>query len=162
VGVMDRNPYAPPQAQVAEEGSAGDVPDRPDEVATAVKLLWASLSLGVLANAVDWPQQVARLPVGILIPVEVFGLAMGVWFIRALGRGRNWVRILFLVVMIMALLGVMASVWSVPLRAQYWEAYTHSPTAGSLRGIQGILHLVALGYLFTAPARHWFRHRTAN
>jgi hypothetical protein len=162
VGVMDRNPYAPPQAQIAEGSSARDVPDRPREVATAVKLLWASVSLGVLATVVDWPYQTARLSAGILIPVEFVGLAIALWFIRALGRGRNWVRILFLVVMIMSLLGAMASVWSVPLRARYLEEYTHSTTAGSIRGIQFILHLVALGYLFTAPARHWFKHRTAN
>jgi hypothetical protein len=162
MGVMDRNPYAPPQARTADGSAARDVPDRPREVATAVKLLWASVSLGVLASAVDWPYQTARLPAGILIPVELVGLAIAVWFIRVLGRGRNWVRILFLVAMIMTILGAMASVWSVPLRVRYLEEYTRSATAGSLRGIQFVLHLIALGYLFTAPARQWFKRRTAN
>jgi len=153
---MERNPYAPPQAQVAD-APLTDTRARPREVTNAVNLMWISLALGVVGNAFDWSHQTARLSPITLITMSLVGLAIGVWFIRALARGRNWVRVLFLIGMGFALLGFMSAIWLPPIRAAYIEAYAHSAAVGSLRGIQFILHAIAIGLLFTRPANRWFR-----
>jgi hypothetical protein len=98
------------------------------------------------------------LPLAILIPTQIVSVAIGFWLIRALGRGRNWARIFLLVGMVLTLLSLTAAVWSAPLRAQYLHAYTHSALVGSLRVIELLLHMAALGYLFTPRARDWFGH----
>jgi hypothetical protein len=159
---MERNPYAPPQAAVADPRVEYDIVGRPREVAVAVKLLWVAFGLGLLASLLDWRNALAKTSWLYFIVGQIFGVVIGVWFIHKISIGRNWMRILFLIFMTIAVLSLIAGLFWLPLRAVYAAAFTRSMLTGTLRMIPYLLQLAALICVYTRPAQSWFTQQSAR
>ena len=151
---MSHDPFAPPRADL-------DVPpeDRgppPRRVVIAVGLAVGSFVLGLLMNLAfffgAWKivgQEGANFPqlVGALAMFALYcALA---WKIRL---GRNWARIVFLVITVLGLFGLLSSVallgsWLKGLPSIYW----------ALTGSKVVIEVAAAVLLFTGEAKAWFR-----
>jgi len=127
-----------------------DIPaERPSQVLLAVRLLWASLGLGIVTSAIMRP----HLPPGretLFIQVATFAL-LG-WLTYKIWAGRNWARITFLV------LWVLGFIPAVPILLRTFGV---SPLAGSINLVQSLLQIVALYLVFTNPGRSWFKPKVA-
>lgn len=142
---MERNPYAPPVSAVADPVEVRS--ERPKEVALAVKLLWCSFLVGVVAIFLR-PQQQEPFVV-VLIVCIVVG-AFWAWVITLIASGTNWARILFFVMTgIGVIVGVLLLKVTLPI-------YTAHPVSGAVAALNYTLQICALYLLLTAPARAWF------
>jgi len=157
---LHTSPYAPPRAQVADIEPGGPPMARPPQVTRAVKCLWAVFAIGVVFTVWTLAKPSAQYlrTVGPasqsnywLVSLGVYTLIflLSIWLYRAIGRGRNWARILFLILSGLSLL-------SLPL-------IFFSVKAGTQSLIEGLVSIVNLGISFyacylllTAPAREWF------
>jgi hypothetical protein len=147
---MERNLYAPPTAAVADPVVPRE--ERPLEVVWALRLLWASLAVGVVTVVGPY---LLEISVGLLIYLILAGGAryvISVWVILKIAGGRNWARILYLVVLV-AGFGYMALNWQgyaqlftfrQPLTAASWIAKT-------------LLDIGAACLLFMPRANRWFK-----
>lgn len=148
---MERNPYAPPVSTVADPAEIRG--ERPKEVTQAVKLLWVSLLIGLAglflqplwAGGGGAPQRIGVLG-GVLI-----GFGIWAWVIAKIANGRNWARILFLV---LAILGVAYMVLAMPAALAVYKA---RPLTGLLSLANFVLEIYTMYLLLTAPAREWFK-----
>jgi hypothetical protein len=154
------NPYLPPRTAVADP-VVGDLGSRPIAINVALLLIAAKalLGLGVLVNF-PFGMPVTQLLVG-LMPAVIsiaFAIMLG-WFIA---RGRNWARILYLVLTILSLLWLAMAIGSqfaqpagVTMRSSIslWSVMTtFVPRALS----------IAVVVLLFGPGRAWFRDRRAD
>lgn len=148
---MERNPYAPPVSAVADPVEVRA--ERPPEVTLAVKLLWASFFLGLVALFYQPALKNAAAPgqwVGVLIGMAIiFGL--WAWVISKIARGRNWARVLFLVI---GILGTVINLLATPMVLSFYKA---QPLSGVIALINFVLEIYTIYLLLTAPARAWFK-----
>ncbi|MFO1337652.1 MAG: hypothetical protein U1F53_05365 [Burkholderiaceae bacterium] len=139
------DPYAPPTATVADPRA--DRGATPAQVSWGLRLLWASLLLGVPLVVMS----AQRLPDG---PAAVFAIvfqllifALVAWLNLCIARARNWARI---VTLLFTLLGL-TMVLLVPTPDD-------TPVVERLvTGVSSVLDVVAMVLLFSAPASRWFR-----
>ena len=108
----DEKRYAPPATEVADVGTGG--PRKPPaQVVWAVRLLWASLAVSVLASFIV-PQSAeggaAAAAVGLVIQWGL--LAFSGWLNVCIWRQKNWARIVYLVLFLLGL--VLMAVIRVP------------------------------------------------
>jgi len=122
--------------------------NRPKKVDMAVKLLYASLGLGVLRSILE-AKILAQMPsLTLVIAVTLVTLAILGFLIYKIGCGRNWARITFLVLFLLGL----------PLTVHALYNSLSRNLASTLLGIcQFLVQLVALVYLFQKDARVWFK-----
>src|SRR6185437_1928527 len=114
---MERNPYAPPVSTVADPTEIRR--ERPKEVTLAVKLLWTTLALGLAGMFLQ--------PLNATAPAQWIGVIIGVgavfgiwaWIVSKIARGRNWARILFLVLVV---LGLIVTVFVMPTAMAIYRA----------------------------------------
>ncbi len=143
---MTRGPYAPPTSRVADR--AIETVPRPRQVTIAVALLWVSLALGVPA----WHLSASRDPETASHPAFIvftaIVLVLSVTLNVLIYRGRNWARILLLVLFVIAGALLLVPV-DEPVPAGVLE---NTLNAGTL-----VLEAVALYLLFTRPGASWFR-----
>jgi len=123
-------------------------PEPPPPVTLATYLLWASLGLGVIRFAFDWPMIERAAPAAFVLPVMAVTLGVLVWLIVMIMKRRNWARITFLVLFVIGTLmdgpGALDEVLTRPL-------------PGLCGVAQILLQGVALFLLFRPPASTWFR-----
>lgn len=149
------NPYAPPATRTADpEVLPPDPAGRPRQVVVAVWLLWIAFATSVLAPVLAaWrePEEDGYL---MLIATNLLALAVAVLLNVYIYRGRNWARLIFLLLYV-------AAVVLTALAALFF------PDAGMLgAGVEEIvlnlltytLDLAALMLLYTGPGARWFRH----
>lgn len=123
---------------------------RPREVALAIRLILLSLALGFLVSASQAAQRVSGVPliVTLLIVVVFYGLLA--LFVSRISAGRNWARIIFLVLVVIGL------PFAVP-------TYIGQLRQNILLGLGGIiiliLQVVGTYLLFTKNSNSWFRTR---
>jgi hypothetical protein len=102
--------YAPPRAHVADAMPA-EIP-RPDAATRAVRCLWASFVVSIIAVlvALARPEPVqnvgpafeARATImAVMIVFFILMFALGAWINIKIARGRNWARILYLLMCLM-------------------------------------------------------------
>lgn len=120
----------------------------PAPVASALKLIYASLAIGVVRAALEWPQMMRMMTPGSAIFSLLFTFAFLLWLANRVARGRNWARIVFL---IFFLLGLPFSIG--PLL----QSLGYAPLSGMLGVIQLTLQVVALVLMFSRQASPWFR-----
>jgi hypothetical protein len=151
------NPYAPPHAQVRDIDPDRRPLQKPQQVRLAVALLWVSLALGPLNLLLDdrSPARtiVASQPalLGLMAGVLAGVLALMAVLVVFIYRGRNWARVVYLV---MYLLGALPWLLSLPV------LFGHSPVAGAVYVVQGTIQAIALYFIFSQPGSAWFRYRT--
>ena len=126
----------------------------PSNVARFEQLMYLSIALGVIVDALEWNQLVLLAgPVGGALFVLVFQsivLASDVILIWLIARRRkNWARWLAL---ISFLVGIPFSMNT------YIDLFQSGALAGILDTAQDLLQLVALYLIFTGNARDWFQH----
>src|SRR5215510_12692932 len=92
---MEQNPYAAPQAQVAD-AEPGLPAHKPSQVVLAVRLLWGMLALGVVNSAVQWPKLVETTPPEMIIAIQLVTFGIIAWLTIKISSGRNWARITYL------------------------------------------------------------------
>ena len=143
---MERNPYKPTEASVADLN--GPKVDRPEQVTKAVGLLWLTLALGLIGSALQWQYLTSLSGVGFALYVQVVTFAVLAWLIHKLSRGRNWARITFLILFIIGL---------APGLMQLSATMGRSPIAAVIGGLQFALQAWALYLTFSEPGRRWFR-----
>jgi|GEM_PF-485039 len=126
--------------------------DKPASVSIATKILYATLVVGAIRSALEWPHQVQDAsPASVLcvtIFSTIFSFAISLWVIYMMDRGGNWALITFLVCFI---IGVPMAV------LQLIKSLSSSPASGVLGLLQVVLQTAALFMLFSQAASPWFR-----
>jgi len=162
VSAAGHNPYAPPAATVSDVEAPAAPRARPRSVTLGIAVLWANAALALLYNGLFLRTRVPDLPspmfAAILLVYALLGVGIAAWVSIKLARGRNWMRMLLLVVMLIALLSltVLLRNWAIVQRL-----YANAPALGALSGLRLILDIVLLALLFTPTANAWFRPRPA-
>jgi hypothetical protein len=147
---LDRNPYSPPKAPVADAPIA-ELP-RPRNVRVAVWLLWISVVLNIAAGVIATVSTSSAIDglAGILTLSTVCAIAFGLafWIFGAIARGRRWARIVGTAIVLLLFADMAGAGFSgIPLLS----ALTYL--------VEFSLQAVAVALLFTPSANAWFRPR---
>ena len=156
---MNHNPYSPPSAVVADT-EPGSPMERPAQVTLAVRVLWLGLILG-LPGAIynifvqPLPPGFSRgLLLGISAVSWVIGFLIVYWIFGAVGKGKNWARILLAV-----LLGINALVIAVMGKALLAVMAVNGTWQVVIYLVQLLTYAVAVVLTFMPNARPWFKPR---
>ena len=130
---------------------------RPVSVGTAVKLMYAALGLSFISFLIDrsWiPVDIAeaRWPNWIFFG-GVFFILFGLSFllIYMIGAGKNWARMIYLVLYILMIL-------SLPLSMKpFLQAVSNAPALGILELVQVVIQGIALVLVFKRDSSAWFK-----
>jgi len=130
---------------------------RPASVGTAVKLLYAALGLSIISSLIDrsWiPEKIAgaRWPEWVLfgaIGLIVFGLVF--LLIYMIGGGKNWARIIYLVLYILMILSLPLSI------KRFLQSVSNGPALGILNLVQVVIQGIALWLVFQRDSSAWFK-----
>jgi len=151
---MNENRYAPPVAPVAD-ADAGAALTRPRNVKLGCWILWAELVIGLPGFFYQMftppPGVEAGIPHVIYIVVMIITLGIFLlfaWFTYMAWDGRNWARILYLVLIS---LGLLFSFWALP------KAFEKSTYDGVIYIVQTVMSIVGVVLLFSPPANAWYR-----
>jgi hypothetical protein len=131
---------------------------RPEEVKRGVLFLSASLVLGLLSALLNLAQNASGgvLLVALLIVIAFFALCFFV--LRQIARGRNWARIIVLVVVGLLLLSLPVTLLLVPgALAGYLDDFRRNLFRGILGVVISILQLAGTYQLFTRNSNRWFK-----
>jgi 4-amino-4-deoxy-L-arabinose transferase-like glycosyltransferase len=124
--------------------------ERPKEVTRAVQLISASFAIGGIRAVFDLAHKLsgASFLFGMLVLVVFLGICF--FFVSKIGAGRNWARIIFLVLFLIGL----------PLSIPgYIQDIRTNLLHGSVSIIVAILQLIGMYLLFTRNSNLWFRKR---
>ena len=143
------NPYAPPKSNVVT-GPRREVETKPRQVTYAVWLLWISILLSIPTSIFELERIQDGSPLIEASVASAFILVYGLEVALALliGRGRNWARITFLVLVALSFASVLPGLPVV-------LAYPVSQVA--LNAAILAAELAAIYLLFTPPGSRWFR-----
>ncbi|WP_420128782.1 zinc ribbon domain-containing protein [Longimicrobium sp.] len=119
----------------------------PEAVSSAVTLIYVTLAIGVVRLILEWPEVSQGVPTDVLMISTLAGYALVVWLASRVSRGRNWARIVFLVLFILG-----APFTIVPLL----ESLGTSPFSALLGIIQLVLQALAVVSMFSRKAAPWF------
>jgi hypothetical protein len=126
--------------------------NRPQAVTQAVNLLWASLAVGVFNFLLHFSAFRAINP-GVGSLLGILGILLHlVIFILKISEGRNWARIIYLLVLLLGMLSF--------LPALLYE-FSRSPIVATLSSMQVYLQAHAMYLVFTRPGSLWFRKERA-
>ncbi|MFZ0052817.1 MAG: hypothetical protein WAK96_13660 [Desulfobaccales bacterium] len=140
---------------------------RPKRVLVAITLLYAALGIGVTRILFElysgspitgppWLMTMAnRTGIAWLLPIVVIlsgfvTITLFLVIIYLIGQGKNWARIIFLVLWIV---GILLFLSAIPL-GRFLAA---SPISGMFALLQYVLQVVALVLLFQNESSRWFR-----
>ncbi len=123
--------------------------DRPAKVGTAVRLLYTTMGLIVLANIIDAAAFTRVVPIVTAMMTITF-FEVGITWLLAymIGKGRNWARIVLLILFIIAM-----PVSAVPL----WQSLSTNPISGLIGIARLAMEILSLIFLFQKPSSDWFR-----
>lgn len=140
-----------------------DLATRPNSTNNAIKLMYLSLILGIIFGVIaiatghdmkHLPQKMSATQF-MLVAIVTLGVIALIkyWFIRMVGSGRNWARILYLILVILGLLAM--------------ASHTHTLiNQGTLSLISSIITVVidlcAIFLLFTSESNAWFSKKSAE
>lgn len=152
------NPYAPPQAPVETPSVASESLTRPPTI-----VLISVGCLALFAAVFGTSQVVYAFRVfntgeisGVYLLTPLVVLALRVWFLFKVWRGRNWARIALLVLVLLGL-GTSVLGWVQIMK------FTADRMGGGLSPwaywgmARPLIETVAVALLFTSPAARWFR-----
>lgn len=147
---MERNPYAPPVALVA------DVPpvkanERPPPVAIAVRLIIGSVAVGAMGLPFEWsrtPLSSRGLAAIAFLIVFLVGSAITAGIVLGIRSGRNWVRIVYVALVLLGLIPYVSRVWIIS-RLFPWQAVIGIIQAG--------MQLGSVVLLLSAVSSRWFK-----
>jgi hypothetical protein len=126
---------------------------RPPVVGHAVKLLYATLGIGVLQAALEFPALARQLPVVFILFVWAVVFGLSGYLIHEIGARQNWARIVCLSVLIF---GFPFSILPI------LYALSTAPVYGLIGMVQMLGLIVALVMLFQRASNEWFRQSKAG
>lgn len=125
---------------------------RPDTVSNAIILLYVSLILSLVICISQFifkfPRSTQIVPPIVAVFTAVFTLGMMWFFIYNIEKGRNWARIIFLIIFIA---GILFSVSS------FLQMLKYNPIFILTGIIHTILQATALALLFQKSSSEWFK-----
>ena len=144
---MTHNPYSAPRSAVTDTPLPPK--ERPRVVVIAVALLWTEVALGLLNSLLDWEYLNADTPAAFVLIVQGVFVALSVLINVMIWRGRNWARIVALVLTILGVAGY---------APQIGADFARAPLMAVLGMVELLLDIIAL-YLVFVPGRQWFARR---
>jgi hypothetical protein len=123
---------------------------RPKETTSAIQFLYASLAIGLIRAVFSLTQRAsgAALILAALIVISVF--ALGFFLVWKMSAGRNWARIILLVLVLINLpFAVLANV----------SELKRSVLSGALSILIEVILWIGTYLLFTRNSNLWFRSR---
>jgi hypothetical protein len=121
---------------------------RPIEVTRAVQLLTSALVIGFIASAIRLRGQVSGTTLVVALLILIVFLTIFFYLIRKISAGRNWAR---LVLLVLVLLG---TPFAIPA---YIAEVSRNVVPGTLSIIIIILQVIATVLLFLKNSNRWFR-----
>ena len=146
---MSESPYAPPRAVVADAPEPPRV--RPRAVVIAVALLWTELVPSVFLTFLAWDEISVDDPayrIALQIYVVIW-LGISVLVNTKIWQGRNWARIVALILTLFAMIDLLGIV----------QQFAESPWETALSTAALALDVAAVVIVF-GPGRDWFRRRS--
>ena len=126
---------------------------RAANVGTAVTLLYITLGIGVVRSIMEASRNAQMASPGFVMFITFCVLGIMWFFIYMIGKGRNWARIIFLVLFI---IGIPFSI--LPLL----QSMAANPISGLLGIGQTVIQIIALVFLFQKPSSIWFKEMKAQ
>ena len=147
---MSDSPYAPPKAAIAQiEPAEPEIP-RPLVATRAVQYLWISFGIGALGQIADLFMPAAdALSWELAVLFNLLFGAIFVWILLSIAKGRNWARIVNLVLTALSVLFAPVILYGVSAGQQ-----TRLDAAVYLICI--VIDCYACYLLLTRPASDWF------
>jgi hypothetical protein len=144
---MTDNPYEPPKSEVQDASPRRLVAARPTAIVQAIALLWISSGLGFAASLSEVSSSQNALTVSALVMVALaVALSVGIW------RGRNWARIVYLLLVLLSLTNLV-STWGLTERPQFEVA---------LEAVSFVADAGSFFLMFTLPGSLWFQSATES
>lgn len=144
---MTHNPYSAPRSVVTD--TPPPPMERPRVVVIAVALFWTEVALGLLESLLDWKHLTADDSATFVLIVDVLFVGLSVLINIMIWRGRNWARIVALVLTALAVVGFAPIIGA---------EFARAPLVTVLGMIELLLDVIAL-YLVFVPGRQWFARR---
>lgn len=151
---MSSNPFAPPNAEVADPSSARALPPR--EIRNACYLILLSMVLGLVTFVPGIrPEQpgASEVPVLFTFGLVVFFTALTLWLARQIYRGKSWAR--------WAMLVYLALGWWLA-GSGLQETFGGSPVAGAIDIVCIAMEVVACGLFTFGGGARWFSQLAAS
>jgi hypothetical protein len=126
----------------------------PKRVRQAVLLLYISIGIGILKAMIEFPD--LPLKPGYVVPfIGLMAAVNAIWLflIYMTGKGKNWARIILL---------VMLALGSLLMIRHIWQSLTVNPVSGMFNILPTIINIIALVFLLQRESSHWFRQMKAN
>jgi hypothetical protein len=121
---------------------------KPPDVNKAVKLLYASLLLGIAVEVADFTYLKSLRSAGFALFISLFTFGLLLFLIMKISSGRNWARIIFLVLFLAG----------IPLfLPNLRNELKRNPFAATISIVQVILQVVAFFLLFKGTSGIWFK-----
>jgi hypothetical protein len=140
--VTTDNPYSPPEADVGDPSPAPVLGTRPWQIVQAIALLWVSSALGLCASLSEAGESGPTLVVVVLVTLAVTAvLSVPLW------RGRNWARVLYVVLVATSFAEFVAA----------WGVAERPALAVALEAVSFVADGGSFFLLFTPPGSLWFR-----
>ena len=154
MSTVDRNPYAPPQAEVGEVVQPEGRGPRPVQVTWAVNLFWVDLALSVVYDVASWQRSESALSQIGAAGFALMLLALEAFIIVKIARGRNWARWVAFVSVILGIFGILGTVGVLPFAL---GTPVNTSRFLALGVTSTLLDIAALYLLFVSPGRYWFK-----
>ena len=121
---------------------------QPSKVATAVKLLYATLGIGMIRSIIESSRHAEASSVALFLFGTLFSLVTIAFFIYMISKGKNWARITFLV---LCILGIPLAI------SPMIQSLSHNLFSGVLGILQVIMQIIGLVLLFHGSSSKWFK-----
>ena len=136
---------APPQE--------GLISSKPPDVNKGVKLLYASLLLGVVNEVVDFSYLRSLRSAGFALVVFLFTFGLLLFLVLKISSGRNWARIVFLVLFLAGIPFFLPNLT---------KELKRNPLVATISVVQVLLQTGALFLLFKSASAVWFKKGRAT
>jgi len=151
---VERNPYSPPISPIADV--VADLPtlDTNREVMIACKLIWTSFGLSFVGVAYEFVNR-SGLPtrLGVLVGAAIsFGFSW--WYVSKLKAGRNWMRILVTILLVLSYVSI-AALWQ-SYYAKVFASYPENPIKAAVFVLKTISSILTVVLINLPSSRAWF------
>jgi hypothetical protein len=152
------NPYSPPKSDPGSDPTSGQAMVRPRAVDIAVVLIVIQLLLTVFDALESWGKVQNGEITGLLFLELWVRIGLLVWIVFAIPRGRNWARIVLLVLTLLALYSMGVGLMAMQRMGMH-IAYLDIAPGWSFMLVLPSLSYIASCYLVFIPGRSWFVKR---
>jgi hypothetical protein len=154
---VDHNPYKPPEANVTDRANGAPKMEMPKQVLLATRLMWLTLLVGLVAillsgepantlSTIDANVRGTVLVfVAVILAISTLFLA---WILQKVKAGRNWARIVLLVLTVLSIVNQMSSPG---------ELIEIAPILFIAALVNMVLEIWSLVLLFRPPGADWFK-----